>query len=143
MITTGLNRFIQAQELNYKTALYVIRSGQKRSHWIWYIFPQISGLAFSEVSKRFAIRFLDEAREYLNHPVLGDRLKEITEVLLRCNHNDSKLIFGRPDHLKLKSCMRLFDLVDVSEERVFSKVLEKFFNGTVDEKTVKITHSVQ
>lgn len=143
METEGLNRFLKAQEENYHIALSEIKSGQKKSHWMWYVFPQISGLGFSEISMRFAIRDLDEAREYLNHTVLGNRLKEITEVLLRCNHSDSKLIFGSPDHLKLKSSMTLFDLVDDSEERIFRKVLEKFFNGTVDEKTLKIANGIK
>jgi uncharacterized protein (DUF1810 family) len=134
----GLERFIKAQEINYEIALSEIQAGQKRSHWMWYIFPQISGLGFSEISQRFAIHDLDEAKEYLNHPILGNRLREISETLLRHKESSATPIFGRPDNLKLKSCMTLFELASEEEENVFRKVLEQFFNGIADEKTVKL-----
>ena len=134
----NLNRFLKAQENDYEQALSEIKSGRKVSHWMWYIFPQYKGLGFSETSKYYSIQDLKEAADYLNHPILGSRLKEITNELLLIDENDAYKIFGSPDHLKLKSSMTLFVMVDTSEEKPFNKVLDKFFNGLFDKKTLKL-----
>lgn len=133
-----LNRFLKAQENVYEQALYEIKVGRKSSHWMWYIFPQYKGLGFSETSKYYSIQDLNEARNFLNHAILGSRLKQITNELLLLNENNANKIFGNPDDLKLKSCMTLFVSVDTSEENLFNKVLEKFFNGNFDEKTLNL-----
>ena len=131
----GLERFLEAQKLNYADALNEIKAGRKRSHWIWYIFPQIQGLGYSEMSKYYAIKDRTEAQAYINHPVLGDRLIEISEALLRLDSNDALKIMGAPDDQKLKSSMTLFLLV--SGNPVFQQVLDKFFEGETDRFTVK------
>src|SRR6186713_3261128 len=104
----NLERFIDAQEASYEIALSEIKSGRKRSHWMWYIFPQIQGLGFSDISKFYAIKDLDEAENFLNHPVLGKRLIDICNELLALPGNDANAILGSPDDLKLKSSMTLF-----------------------------------
>lgn len=131
-----LNRFIKAQERDFEQALSEIKAGRKVSHWMWYIFPQFKGLGFSETSKFYSIQSLKEAMEYLNHPILGSRLRQITNELILLNENDAYKIFGSPDDLKLKSSMTLFSAIDNSEEKLFKKVLEKYFNGEPDNKTI-------
>lgn len=131
----GLERFLEAQKLNYADALKEIKAGRKRSHWIWYIFPQIQGLGYSEVSKFYAIKDRAEAQAYINHPILGNRLIEISEALLRLDSKDALKIMGAPDDQKLKSSMTLFLLV--SGNPVFQQVLDKFFEGEMDCFTVK------
>ena len=133
-----LNRFIKAQENSYEEALSEIKSGRKRSHWMWYIFPQYKGLGFSETSKYYSIKDLDEARKYLKHPILGERLKLITNELLALNENNANKVFGSPDDLKLKSSMTLFAAIDTSEENIFNAVLDKYFNGQTDYKTLTL-----
>lgn len=131
-----LNRFIKPQERDFEQALSEIKAGRKVSHWMWYIFPQFKGLGFSETSKFYSIQSLKEAMEYLNHPILGSRLRQITNELILLNENDAYKIFGSPDDLKLKSSMTLFSAIDNSEEKLFEKVLEKYFNGEPDNKTI-------
>ena len=133
----NLHRFLDAQESDYEIALSEIKNGRKRSHWMWYIFPQISGLGFSEVSRYYAIRNIDEAGRYLNHPVLGNRLVQISNVLLSLATNNAKTIFPGPDDLKLKSSMTLFSLLP-NADLIFQSVLDKFFGGEKDQKTLKI-----
>ena len=133
-----LNRFLTAQEDHYENALSEIKSGKKTSHWMWFIFPQFKGLGFSETSKFYSIKSLKEAEEYLNHPILGARLKEITEVLIDLDENDAHKIFGSPDDMKLHSCMTLFSEVDESDEKLFDKVIAKFFKGEKDKKTFEL-----
>jgi uncharacterized protein (DUF1810 family) len=133
-----LNRFIKAQENSYAEALSEIKSGRKRSHWMWYIFPQYKGLGFSETSKYYSIKDVDEAKRYLNHPILGERLKLITRELLILNENNANIVFGDPDDLKLKSSMTLFATIDTSEENIFNAVLDKFFAGQFDDKTLTL-----
>jgi len=133
-----LNRFIKAQENSYEEALSEIKSGRKRSHWMWYIFPQYKGLGFSETSKHYSIKNLDEAIRYLKHPILGERLKLITNELLALNENNANKVFGSPDDLKLKSCMTLFAAIDTSGENIFNAVLDKYFNGQTDNKTLTL-----
>lgn len=133
----SLERFIEAQERDYSIALSEIKNGRKRSHWMWYIFPQVKGLGFSGTSRFYGIDNLKEAKEYLEHPVLGKRLIEISNELIHLKTNDAHAILGSPDDLKLKSSMTLFSLVPQSDP-VFEKVLDKFFNGQKDEKTLQI-----
>lgn len=136
-MAADLSRFLKAQEQDYEQALREIRSGRKRSHWMWYIFPQIQGLGFSPTAQYYAIRDLQEARDYLAHPVLGARLKEISSALLDLNGLSASEIFGYPDDLKLRSSMTLFRMADWNEP-VFLEVLEKYYNGKPDARTVEL-----
>src|SRR4051812_4742586 len=117
-----LDRFVRAQKDVYEQALQGIRSGYKRSHWMWHIFPQLAGLAFSQTSLHYAIRNADEAQAYLNHTILGPRLMECMESLLRLEGRSAAQIFGAPDDLKLRSCATLFGLVS-SPGSPFERVL--------------------
>jgi uncharacterized protein (DUF1810 family) len=137
MANESLDRFIEAQKPDYSIALAEIKQGRKRSHWMWYIFPQIRGLGFSETSTYYAIKDLDEAKQYLQHPVLGKRLIEISKALLENEENDATKIFGTPDDLKLRSSMTLFAAVP-NADPVFQAVLNKFFEGKQDSKTLSI-----
>lgn len=132
-----LQRFIEAQEADYQIALKEIRNGKKQSHWMWYIFPQIKGLGFSETSKFYAIKDTIEAEAFLKHPILGQRLVEISKELLKFDNKDANQIFGSPDDLKLKSSMTLFSTLQGANP-VFQSVLDKFFDGEKDEKTMQI-----
>jgi uncharacterized protein (DUF1810 family) len=133
----NLQRFISAQEMDFQTALSEIKRGRKQSHWMWYIFPQIQGLGFSETSKFYAIKDVDEAEAFLQHPVLGKRLIEICNELLSNPGNDAHKIFGSPDDVKLKSSMTLFASLN-NTDPIFQKVLDKFFGGEKDSKTLQI-----
>ena len=133
----SLQRFIDAQQSDYETALSEIKRGRKQSHWMWYIFPQIQGLGFSATSKLYAIRNLQEAQAYLNHPLLGKRLKEITDALINLPSNNAHEIFGSPDDVKLKSSMTLFASLPDADP-VFESALKKFFKGEKDAKTLSI-----
>lgn len=137
MVEDTLKRFVKAQERDYTTALEEIRKGRKRSHWMWYIFPQVAGLGFSETSRYYAIRDREEADGYLHHPVLGPRLVEISHELLHLATDDATAVFGAPDDLKLRSCMTLFSAVPDADP-VFQAVLDKYFEGIPDGKTLKI-----
>ena len=136
----SLQRFLDAQQQDYETALNEVKAGRKRSHWMWYIFPQIQGLGYSETSRYYAIKNREEAIAYLSHPVLGKRLVEICEALLQSNTNDAYKIFGSPDDVKLKSSMTLFGAVD-EEQPVFQQVLDKFFGGKRDDTTLRLLQS--
>lgn len=129
-----LDRFIEAQKLDYPQALKEIKDGQKRGHWIWYIFPQIKGLGHSYNSEFFGISSKEEAKAYLEHPVLGPRLREITQALLELNNKTSDDILGFPDVLKVRSCMTLFDLVSPND--IFNDVLYKYYEGQRCDKTI-------
>jgi uncharacterized protein (DUF1810 family) len=133
----SLSRFINAQETIYESVLAELRSGQKRSHWMWFIFPQIEGLGHSPTSKYYAIKSLDEAREYLNHPILGSRLVECAEIILGIEGRTASEIFGFPDDLKLRSCMTLFSCA-AEADSMFDRVLEKYFDGKQDNETLKL-----
>jgi len=133
----NLKRFISAQEADYQTALSEVKNGRKQSHWMWYIFPQIQGLGFSETSKFYAINDINEAEEFLKHPVLGSRLINICKELLTLKSNDANKIFGSPDDVKLKSSMTLFSSLPDTNP-VFQLVLQKFFKGTEDSMTLQI-----
>ena len=135
-----LKRYLDAQENSYESALTELEKGRKTGHWMWYIFPQIRGLGYSETSRFYAINDLDEARQYLGHPVLGSRLVNLCNVLLEQKSNDATRIFGTPDDLKLKSCMTLFNSLPGADP-VFGQVLEKFYRGTKDAKTLELIGS--
>ena len=137
LMETDLNRFLKAQENDYSTALSEIKAGRKRNHWMWYIFPQVKGLGFSETSKFYAIKDIEEAAAYLKHPVLGERLTEITSELLKLQTNNASEVFGNPDDLKIKSSLTLFAAI-TDETSVFREALQKFFGGKEDEQTLKI-----
>ena len=130
----NLNRFITAQEGIFENILAELSKGQKRTHWMWFIFPQIEGLGYSETSRYYSIKSPDEAREYLNHPVLGARLLKCCEILLGTKGKTASEIFGPPDDLKFKSSMTLFACV-AEPDSVFARVLEKYFDGKRDNKT--------
>jgi uncharacterized protein (DUF1810 family) len=132
----SLERFLEAQAETYPDALSEIKNGRKQSHWMWYIFPQVQGLGFSSTSKYYAIKDMDEASEFLKHPVLGSRLIDICNVLLQLPTNNANRIFGTPDDLKLRSSMTLF--AALNESPVFEEVLQKYFNGVKDDKTLQI-----
>jgi uncharacterized protein (DUF1810 family) len=130
----NLNRFVQAQQEDYAQALAEIRSGQKRTHWMWYIFPQINGLAFSATAKRYAIKSLEEAKAYLDHPILGPRLLECAEAVVQIEGRSATEVFGSPDDLKLRSCATLFACV-LPPGSVFERLLTKYYPGGRDERT--------
>jgi uncharacterized protein (DUF1810 family) len=135
-----LARFVEAQARDYNQALAEIKAGRKRSHWIWYVFPQIDGLGFSSMSRRYAIKSVDEARAYLAHPVLGPRLVEICDAALAVEGKSAYEIFGSPDDMKLKSCATLFASVSPPES-VFERLLDKYFQGERDGKTLELIGS--
>jgi len=132
-----LKRFLEAQENDFATALAEIRKGRKQSHWMWYIFPQIAGLGFSSTSKFYAIKDRSEAESYLAHLLLGKRLIEISNALLQIEGKTANQIFGSPDDVKLKSSMTLFGALE-NTNPVFRKVLDKYFNGAKDQRTLEL-----
>ena len=132
-----LDRFIRAQEYNYSDALKEIKNGQKISHWMWYVFPQIKGLGQSDTAKWYAIKDLQEAKDYLNNEILSNRLEQICKALLDLDCNDAYKIFVSPDDMKLKSSMTLFEMA-APENKIFKSVLDKYFNGERDQKTIEL-----
>jgi uncharacterized protein (DUF1810 family) len=137
-----LNRFVIAQQADYAVALREIRQGLKVSHWMWYIFPQIAGLGFSETSRYYAIKSKNEVIAYLKHPILGARLIEITDTVLHLEGLSANEIFGELDALKLHSCMTLFNSVN-PEIQVFKQVLLKYFEGKQDKATLDLFDNCQ
>lgn len=133
----NLQRFLDAQEGAYSQALEEIQAGRKRSHWIWYIFPQLAGLGVSPTAKYYAIRDLREARDYLAHPVLRGRLLEVSEALLSLKESDPSRVMGFPDDLKLRSSMTLFLAAEPGND-TFKRVLEKFYGGEPDGRTLAL-----
>ena len=132
-----LNRFVEVQQLNYSDAVSELRAGQKRSHWMWYVFPQIAGLGHSPMSERYAIRSEDEARAYLAHPVLGPRLIECAEAVLAIENRSAREIMGSPDDLKLRSCATLFAHIS-PEGSVFHRILDKYYSSEPDPGTFQL-----
>lgn len=131
-----LARFTAAQESVYGSVLSELRSGRKRTHWMWFVFPQIAGLGYSATSKYYAIKGLEEARSYLSHPALGARLRECAEAILAVEGRSASEIFGSPDDVKLQSSMTLFAQV-AEPDSVFIRVLEKYFAGGQDAGTLR------
>jgi uncharacterized protein (DUF1810 family) len=131
-----LDRFLRAQAADYNRALSELREGEKRSHWMWFTFPQIEGLGQSAMSRRYSIKSAAEARAYLDHPVLGPRLRECATVVLNIVGRSAFEVFGSPDDLKLRSCATLF--ARVSDDAVFQEILDKYFDGQCDNETLRL-----
>lgn len=136
MNNSDLERFVEAQELMYPMAFDEVRNGRKRGHWIWYIFPQLKGLGMSENSQYYGIDGIKEARAYLQHPVLGARLREITTAFLELVGKNAQEVFGHLDAMKVCSCMTLFN--EVSDDDLFQRVLDRYYNGVADDRTLEI-----
>ena len=132
----GLNRFLEAQKREYETAYQEISEGKKRSHWIWYIYPQIKGLGMSYMDSEYSIKSIQETIEYINNKILFNRLKEMTNLLIKIPHNDIKEVMWYPDDLKLRSCMTLFYVC--TGKHIFQNVIDKFYQGERDLKTILI-----
>jgi uncharacterized protein (DUF1810 family) len=130
-----LERFVRAQEPVYAAVVEELRAGRKRSHWMWFIFPQIAGLGRSDMAQRYAIANDDEAADYLAHPVLGPRLRECAGIVAALNQSDANAIFGSPDDMKFRSSMTLF--ADTApDEAVFQACIDKYFDGEPDPETL-------
>ncbi len=136
-IDYNLNRFIAAQDNMYQTVITELKNGNKQSHWMWFIFPQIDGLGTSKTARFYAIKNLEEARAYFNHPLLGKRLLECSAILLTIKNKSADDIFGFPDYVKLQSCMTLFGFLFL-HENIFKEVLEKYYMNQIDFKTIAI-----
>jgi uncharacterized protein (DUF1810 family) len=133
-----LQRFVDAQEPVYDTVRAELRAGRKRSHWIWFVFPQIEGLGRSSTAMRYAISTPDEARAYLSHPVLGPRLRECTRLVAQVDGRSAEQIFGWPDVMKVRSSMTLFARAAEAEDKAdFVAVLDKFYGGEPDPATLE------
>ncbi len=132
-----LDRFVEAQADDYATALAEVRGGRKRSHWMWFVFPQLAGLGFSSAAQLYGIKSRAESEAYLRHPVLGPRLVECCEAALGVEGRSAEAIFGHTDAMKLRSCATLFESVSPPGS-VFGRVVEKFFRGTRDDRTLAI-----
>ena len=141
----NLERFVREQEHSYDRAYQELSEGSKRSHWMWWIFPQIVGLGMTETSIEYSIKSMAEAKAYLEHPVLGKRIREISALILTLNENNASIVFGYPDDLKLRSSMTLFlEASDTDEDReFFQKVLDKYFGGKVDTRTLAILRGME
>lgn len=137
----SLERFYAAQKDSYGQALKEIKNGRKRSHWMWYIFPQIAGLGMSSTAQYYAITDLQEAKKYMADNVLGGRLLEISGALLDLETDDAHEVFGYPDGMKLRSSMTLFSAA-APEQEVFQKVLDKYFGGKQDERTLQLLKEI-
>lgn len=133
----NLQRFLDAQARNYNDALAEIKNGRKTTHWMWYVFPQIQGLGLSETAKFYAIKDVQEAEAFVQHPVLGSRLLEISRALLALPGNDPYRVLGSPDDMKLQSSMTLFGALP-NADPVFQAVLDKFYGGEKDRKTLQL-----
>lgn len=136
MTTIELNRFLKAQRFIIDKALDELANGKKKSHWMWFVFPQVPGLGRSSKSEQFAIHGRDEAEAYLDHPILGDRLLKCTELFLDHKDKSSLQILGFPDHLKMKSCMTLFAHCQ-KKSHVFQEVLDVFYDGEQCSRTLE------
>ena len=133
----GLSRFVEAQTDVYGHALAEIRAGRKRSHWMWFVFPQIAGLGMSATSRRYAIRDLAEAKAYLEHPVLGPRLVECAAAACGVEGRSAFEVFGSPDDMKLRSCATLFAQASPPGS-VFHRLLDRYFGGEPDDRTLRL-----
>jgi len=133
----NLQRFLAAQAPVYDTVLDELRAGRKSSHWIWFIFPQIAGLGRSGTAQQFAIGSLDEAKAYLQHPVLGPRLRECTQLVLDVNGRSAEEIFSSPDNMKFRSCLTLF-MAATTDNKIFKDALLKYFDGKPDQLTLDL-----
>ena len=132
-----LRRFVEAQEGVYAQALAELKGGRKRSHWMWFVFPQFDGLGVSSTAKHYAIKSLDEARAYLAHPLLGPRLRECADALLKVEGRSAAEIMGSPDDLKLRSCATLFAQI-TPDDSPFARLLQKYYRNQPDLKTLQL-----
>lgn len=132
-----LQRFIEAQDQAYKSVLNELRVGQKRGHWMWYMFPQIRGLGITAMSQKYAIESQEEAEAYSEHPILGSRLRECTQLVMNVEGRRAEQIFHYPDNLKFRSCMTLFEL-SATDNGIFRDALLKYFDGKPDQLTLDI-----
>jgi len=133
----NLNRFVEAQKVDYEQALAEVKSGRKHSHWMWYIFPQFDGLGSTSTSQQYSIKSVAEAKAYLSHPVLAPRLVAIATAALSVEGRSAYKVFGYLDDIKLKSCATLFAHVS-PDGSVFEQILDKFFQGDRDLKTLSL-----
>jgi uncharacterized protein (DUF1810 family) len=138
-----LQRFVEAQAGVYEQACAELRAGRKRSHWMWFVFPQIRGLGSSEMAVRYGISGREEARAYLDHPVLGSRLRDGAGIVVELEGRTIEEIFGYPDDLKFHSSMTLFAEVEGPSERVFHEALKKYFGGEADKATLERLRSTR
>ena len=138
----NLNRFIKAQADIYESVLSELKNGHKTSHWMWFIFPQIKGLGNSTMSVKYAVNSFKEAEEYLNHPLLGKRIKECTDIVLNLNGYSAKQIFGSIDEMKLRSSMTMFNAVQQGEN-IFKLVLDKYFKGLEDQRSLELLINIK
>jgi uncharacterized protein (DUF1810 family) len=137
-----LERFVEAQTHCYPRVLEELAAGEKASHWMWFIFPQLRGLGMSSTARRFGLSGLEEARAYLAHPLLGARLRECTRLVLAVEGRSAHEIFGSPDDLKLRSCLTLFAQAAAPsaapDTRVFGEALAKYYGGEPDPRTLEL-----
>ena len=140
----NLERFVRKQESDYDRAYKELSEESKRSHWMWWMFPQIEGLGRTSTSQEYSIKSLAEAKAYLDHPVLGKNIREISKLLTTINQSNASIVFGYPDNLKLRSSMTLFaEAAETDEDRnIFLKVLDKFFDGKKDTRTLAILKQI-
>ena len=136
-MSEGLDRYLWAQEPCYQDVLSELHGGRKRTHWMWYVFPQVLGLGFSETTRYYAIKSLDEAKQFLEHPVLGSRLLECTETVLAVQGRSLYEIFGDPDHWKFRSSMTLFEYVSETGN-CFTEALDRYCEKCRDDATLRI-----
>ena len=136
-----LDRFIVAQSLTYEAALAELRAGAKRSHWMWFVFPQFAGLGSSSMAVRYAVRSLDEARAYVRHPVIGSRLRECVEAMQSLDHTTADAVLGAVDAAKFRSSLTLFQ--EAGGGRLFASALERWFGGAVDDATLALIAELQ
>lgn len=134
----NLARFIEAQSDSYAEALRELRAGQKRTHWMWFVFPQYAGLGLSATAQRYAIRSMAEAHAYLHHPLLGSRLLECTQAVNAVEGRSAPQIFGTPDDLKFCSSMTLFEAANAAQGSAFALALDKYYAGERDERTLQL-----
>ena len=138
----NLNRFIKPQEETYSSAMDELKSGSKYGHWMWFIFPQLEGLGSTEMTKKFSIKSIEEAKAYLKHAILGERLLESCEILLKLEDVSISDVMGFPDDLRLRSSMTLFESAS-SKNSIFSKVLDEYYESSRDNKTLDLLNTLE
>lgn len=134
----NLHRFVEAQDRVFETVLSELASGEKKTHWMWFVFPQVLSLGYTDDSDHYAIRSLDEARAYLSHPVLGPRLQECVRVVIGLPKRTAGEVFGFPDVQKFRSCLTLFSLVCADDCSIFDRALNCFYAAQRCKKTLRV-----
>ena len=137
-----VSRFVSAHKKSYLQAYLELKTGKKMGHWMWYIFPQIQGLGFSETAEYYAVKNIEEAKTYMHHPILQTHMIELCSILLELNTNDAHKVFGSPDDLKLHSSMTLFAIA-CPEYDIFQKVIDKYYDGDKDDNTIVILEDLE